>query len=272
MNGTAPGAPSAAGVPSPAEAVPGGVAPGPAAAPEAPLQVTRALLRTLPVLSLLTEEQLAQVVASARVSRFPKRATVVLKGREVDSLGFLLAGKLQVVDYLPDGREFGLNIIHAGQFFGELSVIDGLPRSASLIALGPSTVLQVPGELARRLLYRYPPVAEAMMRHLSQAVRRMSDMRALQAMPNAFQRVYALLARMTEAGPSGLHAIDEMPTHQEIAIMVNTSRETVTRALARLRELGVVQKDRRRMLVRSPEALRQLVEDPDAPLPAAPRG
>ena len=71
MNDMAPGAPSAAGVPSPADSAPGSTPSGGAAAADAPLQVTRALLRTLPVLSLLTEEQLAQVVASARVSRFP---------------------------------------------------------------------------------------------------------------------------------------------------------------------------------------------------------
>ena len=233
------------------------------------VSISRELLRELPVLRLLTDEQLNQVMAAARLVRYPKRATVVLKGREMDHLGFLIAGKLQVVDSLPDGREFGLNIIQAGQFFGELSVIDRQPRSASLVALTPAIVIQVPGEIARRMFYEIPTVAEAMMRHLALAVRRMSDLRALQAMPNAFQRVFALISYVKEHGPGGMQIINDVPTHQEIAIMVNTSRETVTRAIATLRQAGVVQKDMRRLIIRKPEVLQKMVENPHPPAEAS---
>ena len=229
---------------------------------DAPLAVTTEMLRALPVLNLLAEDQFAQLLAVARIARYPKRATVVLKGREVDNWAFLISGKLQVVDYLPDGREFGLNIIQAGKFFGELSVIDRQPRSASLIALTPAVVVQVPGEITRRLFFNHPPVAEAMMQHLALAVRRMSDLRALQAMPNAYQRVYALLSYVKEDAPGGLQVINDMPTHQEVAIMVNTSRETVTRALGRLKGAGIIRKDGRRMIIRQPDSLRHLVENP----------
>lgn len=233
------------------------------------IRISRELLRRMPVLGLLTDAQVDQVMAASRLVSYPKRATVVRKGSEYDHLAFLVSGKVQVVDYLPDGREFGLNIIQAGGFFGELSVIDRQPRSASLVALTPASVIQVPGDVARRLFYELPPVAEAMMRHLARAVRRMSDLRALQAMPGAFQRVYALLSYVKEIAPSGLQLINDMPTHQEIAIMVNTSRETVTRAIARLIEGGVVEKDMRRLIIRKPELLERLVEDPAAELTAA---
>lgn len=231
---------------------------------EQTVTISRELLKRMPVLRLLTDEQLDRVMAASRLAKFPKRATLAMKGHEVDHLAFLISGKVQVVDYLPDGREFGLNMIQAGGFFGELAVIDREPRSATLIALTPAIVIQVPGEVARRLFYGYPPVAEAMMQHLARAVRRMSELRALQAMPGAFQRVYALLAYVKEAGPQGMQVINDVPTHQEIAIMVNTSRETVTRALAKLLRSGVVQKDRRRLFIRKPDVLARLVEDPEA--------
>ena len=223
----------------------------------------------MPVLGLLTDAQLDQVMAASRLVKYPKRSTMVLKGSSVDYFGFLVAGKAQVVDYLPDGREFGLNIIPAGGFFGELAVIDRQPRSASLIALTPVVVIHVPGDVARKLFYEHPPVAEAMMMHLARAVRRMSDLRALQAMPGAFQRVYALLSYVKETTPSGMQLINDVPTHQEIAIMVNTSRETVTRAIARLIEGGVVEKDMRRLIIRKPQLLEQLVENPAAELARA---
>jgi DNA-binding GntR family transcriptional regulator len=56
--------------------------------------------------------------------------------------------------------------------------------------------------------------------------------------------------------------IDDAPTHQEISIMVNTSRETVTRALSQLLRAGVVDRDHRRLVVRDPAALERLIEDP----------
>lgn len=241
----------------------------PALQPESPeaeakagkIAVSREFLRKLPILGLLTDEQLTHVMAASRLSRYPKKAPVVLKAQTIDNLAILVSGKLQVVDYMVDGREIGLNIIQAGGFFGELSVIDRLPRSATLIALTPAAVIHIPGEIARKLFFEYPPVAEAMLVHLARALRRMSDLRTVQALPHSFQRVYALLDYVKELAPGGMHVINDLPTHQEIAIMVNTSRETVTRALSSLASAGVVEKDLRRLLIRKPEALKRLAEE-----------
>jgi CRP/FNR family cyclic AMP-dependent transcriptional regulator len=224
------------------------------------VKVSREMLRRMPVLELLSDEQLDRVMSASRLVRYPKRATIALRGATVDHFAFLLEGKVQVVNYLPDGREFGLNIIQAGNFFGELAVIDRQPRSATLVALTSAVVVQVPGDLARKLFFEFPAVAQAMMQHLARTLRRMSDLRALQSMPGAFQRVYALLNYVKENSPSGMQLINDVPTHQEIAIMVNTSRETVTRAMARLLDEGVVKKDMRRLIIRKPERLEQLVE------------
>lgn len=227
----------------------------------AKVQVSREALAQLPLLKLLPPERLDAVLRQARLTLYQKRAVVLAKGQMEDALGFLLKGKLQAVDHLPDGQEVGLNIIEAGQFFGELLVVDNIPRSASVVALLPSQVLWLPGDVARTMIFEHPRVAEAMLKHFAQAIRRMSDLRATQALPNAFQRVFALLHYMKETAPGGLEQITNMPTHQEISIMVNASRETVTRAIAQLLKNQVAQKDMRRLIIRSPEQLRQLVED-----------
>ena len=223
-------------------------------------------LRRFSLLRELPEPQLRQALQSSRVIHYERRDTLIAKGREFDHLGFLLRGKLQVVDYLPDGTEFGLNLIEAGQFFGELTVIDRGPRSASVVSLTPSVVLQMPGEVARQLMYRNPDVAEVMMRHLAQAVRRMTELRALQAIPDAPRRVYALVHHLMRQGPGQMHVIEHAPTHLTMAIMVNTSRETVTRALARLKSAGIIQKDLRRLIIREPVQLRQVIEAHGDPL------
>jgi CRP/FNR family cyclic AMP-dependent transcriptional regulator len=228
-----------------------------------PEPYSTASLRQFDLLRHCSEEQLRTALAASRCVRYQKGDTVVSKGRDLDVLGFLLQGKLQVVDFLSDGTEFGLNLIESGHFFGELAVIDRMPRSASVVALVPSVIIQMPGETARWLIYGNPPVAEAMMRHLAQAVRRMTELRALQAIPHAHKRVYALLEHLKRRSSSDMHVIEHMPTHITMAIMVNTSRETVTRALARLKAEGVIQKDMRRLIIRRPDHLRYLIESHD---------
>lgn len=227
-----------------------------------PATLTPALLRRLRLLSLLDDAQLQRILSHARLVHHPRRTTVVMKGRGIDYLGFLVVGKLQVLDVLPDGKEFGLNLIEEGQFFGELSVIDLRPRSASVIALTPVTVVQIPGDVARDIFYHVPAVARALMEHLAATVRRMSELRALQSLPHAHQRVYALLDYIKREEAGGQQVIDDMPTHQSAAIMINTSRETVTRALARLKAAGVIRQDLRRLVIRQPDALRRLLDDP----------
>jgi len=224
------------------------------------IQLSREALDKLPLLNLLPPERFDQVLSRARVTVYSKRAVVLAKGQTADSLGFLLSGKLQAISHLPDGQEVGLNIIETGHFFGELLVVDNTPRSASVVALLPSHVLWLPGDLARSMFYEHPPVAEAMMKHFAQVIRRMSELRAAQALPNAFQRVFALLHYLKEKAPGGLEQIDNMPTHQEISIMINSSRETVTRAIAVLLNANVVQKDMRRLIIRAPDRLKELVD------------
>ena len=231
-----------------------------ATAAPATIQISRDLLRAQPLLKLLDDDLLAQVMMHSRHMDVPKRTMLMMKGAGDDWLGFLLGGKIQVVDMLHNGREVGLNIIRPGSFFGELSCIDRRPRSATLVAMSSCQIIQVPGEIARQLFFRSPPVAEAMMKHCTDLIRRMSDLRSLQAIPNAFTRVFALVNYFKMIGPGGLQVIEDAPTQQEMAIMVNTSRETVSRAMSELMRTGVVEKDLRRLIVRKPDVLRQLVE------------
>jgi CRP-like cAMP-binding protein len=234
-------------------------------APRPSASIPRAALRKLPILGLLSDDLLARVMSASRLVHFRKRATVVLKGQSLDHLAILINGKLQIVDHLANGQEIGLSIIQAGSFFGELALIDHQPRSASLIALTPSAVIQVPGEVARKLFFEYPPVAEAMMVHFARIIRRGNELRSLLALSNSFQRVFALLDHITEQGPDGGSMIDDMPTHQDIAIMANTSRETVTRALSMLAGSAIIEKRGRQLLIRNPEALKRVGNG--APLP-----
>lgn len=215
-------------------------------------------LRQFSLFANLPEEDLKLATGLMRVRNVARREIVCRKEEAADGLYLLFSGSLQVIDIAEDGREIGLNLIRAGTFFGELSVIDGLPRSAHIIALQPSVVGVIPQAAAREIFYKLPATAEAMMRHLTEMVRNLTNYRALLAIPNAQQRVYALLQQMGQRMPGGLTVIPNLPKQQEVAIMINTSRETVSRAVAQLVAMGVLEKDYRRLIVRDPQLLRSL--------------
>lgn len=221
-------------------------------------------LRVFSIFSTLSDTQLEAVRSVTRVRQFARRELVCRKDDPADGLYLLLSGQLQVMDVSEHGHEIGLNLIRPGAFFGELSVIDDRARSAHIMAIEPSMVGVVPQAAARRIFFHLPEAAEAMMRHLAGLVRSLTDFRVLLAMPSAFQRVFALLDRLGQSMPGGLVVIQNMPKHHEIAIMVNTSRETVSRAIAQLVALGVLEKDYRRLIVRRPDRLAELARHPEA--------
>jgi CRP-like cAMP-binding protein len=215
-------------------------------------------LRAFPLFAKLPEQELEVASSLIRLKTFARRELVCRKEDAADGLYMLFSGMLQAVDIAEDGREIGLNLIKPGSFFGELSVIDGQPRSAHVIALQSSVVGIIPQKAAREVFYKLPATAEAMMKHLAALVRNLSAFRALLAIPNAQQRVYALLQQLGQQMPGGLVVIQNLPKQQEIAIMINTSRETVSRAIAHLVQNGVIEKDFRRLIVRDPDRLRRL--------------
>ncbi len=222
-----------------------------------PQQVVTIHLRNIPLLAGVDETTLKKIAGVLQVRTAPRGQHILHKGGAGDYLLFLLAGRLQALDITEDGREIGLSFLVPGDYFGELSIIDGLPRSASVVACEPSLYALLPRPQALELIYHTPLVAERMLTRLAAGIRRASNFQTILGIPNAFQRVYALLDYLSNTGPGGMVVVEKLPTQQEIAIMVNTSRETVSRALHVLIQKGVVQKDIRRLIVRQPDALRE---------------
>lgn len=236
--------------------------PAPDRAPPRDRLLKREVLCRLPLLSSLANEELDEIMLQIRVRRYANGEFVIKKGSLADSLMFVLTGSVQVVDYTEDGKEIGLNLIGQGSFFGELGLIDGYPRSADVIALTASSIAFLPKNRALKLIYGNPKNAEIMLRQFADKIRLLTHYRALLALPHAHQRVYALLCQVKKpaahAGTPDVEVIENLPTQQQMAIMVNTSRETVSRAINELIHLGVLEKNKRLIIVRQPKKLEHL--------------
>ena len=217
-------------------------------------------LRKIPLLAHLTDEEMGKVKENLRIKQFARRETIIQKGSPGDSLLFLLSGKLQVIDVTEDGRIVGLRMITEGDFFGEISVIQSSARTASVIALSEVLVRFLPGNISLHLFTHSPTVAQHMLHRLAAKIQQDSQFRSLLSIHNTSKRIYTFLEQMKETKPGNLEVIENLPTHQDIANMINTSRETVTRTLLILTQQGIVQKDLRRLIIRKPAELQQLVQ------------
>ena len=237
------------------------------AAPEASQtkQTLTVHLQNIPLLSGVDEDTLKQVGAALQIRVVERGKHVLQKGSTGDHLMCLLTGRLQAVDLTEDGREVGLNFLAPGDYFGELSIIDNLPRSATVVACENSLVASLPRAQALALFYHTPLVAERLLKRMASSIRNAANYRTILSIPSAFQRVFALLNQFAKTAPGGLVVIEKMPTQQEIAIMVNTSRETVSRAIQILLQKGVVEKDLRRLIVRQPDELSKAVNQEISP-------
>jgi CRP-like cAMP-binding protein len=218
-------------------------------------------LRKIPLLADLTPEELARIKPELRFRHFNKREVVLHKGGSGDALLFLLSGQLQVVDITEDGRAIGLRMLAPGDFFGEIALINNSTRSASVVATSDVVVAFLPAATAMHLFSHSPSVAQQMLKHLAQKIQRDSEFRAVLSINNTARRIYtylSLLQKTPEQSPAPV--IENLPTHQDIANMINTSRETVTRALLTLSQQGIVQKEGNRLVILDPAALQKLIQ------------
>lgn len=223
------------------------------------------ILQGLKLLDQLPAPRLEELSRTLSERRVQRREVVVKLGDAGGGLGLLIEGRLQTVSFTLDGKEVGTDFVDAGDFFGELSVIDGQPAPEYVIAVAPSRVAMLDRDRARELMFSTPAGAAAVAARLAERLRRSATHKAVLALPSSFQRVCAQLAALARPADGGGLRVHVAPTHQEIAIMVNTSRETVTRTLQFLLGLQVVAREGHDLIVLRPELLRQAVDGSFAP-------
>lgn len=206
-------------------------------------------LRQCPLFQELSEERLLWIAPQLKLRQVQREEAVLSMGDPSDSMGFLFRGQLKAVAYSSSGREIGFSMIHPVQHFGELSLIDGQPRSAAVLAVESSLVAFLPRKPAVELMINEPKVSARMMVALTQLIRRCNQQIMLLGYQHAHSRVCALLMRCRfEESEDGLRVMD-FPSQREVASLTNTSRETVSRVLKQLQDESVVRKDGRQLWI-----------------------
>jgi len=213
-----------------------------------PLQI-----RLLPIFNELSDAAFSRLSSSSQFVSLTRGEILCNKGDPSNSLFVLIRGELQVYRVSRDGQEIGLNLLKGPAVFGELGVIDGVSRSADIMALSACQLALVPKRLFLETFTESPQAAIAIFKHLTAMVRNATQLQSVLSMPSASQRISAMLIQMASPQSSEF----SLPKQKDLALMVNTTRETVSRTLRILINQGVVQKINGRFLVVDPDSLRR---------------
>jgi CRP/FNR family transcriptional regulator/CRP/FNR family cyclic AMP-dependent transcriptional regulator len=207
-------------------------------------------LRAIPLFSSVKDEDLERIADLLIERRFPKHKTIVEEGLPGDYMYVICEGRVQVSKLSDDGREKILEFFEKGAFFGEMSLLDDAPRSASVRALTDTRILALSRTDFLAVMRRTPDVAMAVVQELTRRLRDTGEQASSLSFQRVKERTQGLLQRLArnECGRAG-HRITPVLTHQQIADMIGTSRETVTRALKGLKQQGWLSQEGKRYVV-----------------------
>jgi CRP/FNR family transcriptional regulator/CRP/FNR family cyclic AMP-dependent transcriptional regulator len=213
-------------------------------------------LRNIPLFSSVRDADLETIAALLIERRIPRHKTIVEEGLAGDYMYVICEGRVQVSKLSDDGREKILEFLETGDFFGEMSLLDNAPRSASVRALADTRILALSRADFLAVMRRSPDLAMAVVQELTRRLRRVDDQASSLSFQRVEERTKGLLIRLAKEDPQrGGRRVTPALTHQQIADMIGTSRETVTRALKGLKAQGWLGQEGKRYVVPTEETL-----------------
>lgn len=220
------------------------------------------LLANVPLLSGLSEAELDRIAQVAVPRAFPKGARVFHEGDRSDACYVIRSGEIRVTREHSDGRAIALATLGAGEIVGELAMLDGEVRSASVEALSDVELLAIAALDMRGLLERNPEITAKLVIALTRRVRETNERVARQSFQTVPSRVAGVLSQLVAeegADVQGRDGVTIRMNQSDLAQLAGTSRESVSRFLAVLERAGVVRVGRGRVTVLEPPRLRSYI-------------
>lgn len=220
-------------------------------------------LKDILLLSELDEDEVSIVEKNCRWKTYGSGEQIIDQHSDTRDIFFVVAGRVRVVNYSLSGREITFDDLEPGSHFGELAAIDGLPRSASVMALDEARIASLPADQFHQMVLDHPEIALKLMKHLAHLVRtstaRIMDLSTLGANNRIHADLLRLARKVTEDDMTAV--ISPIPVHSDVASRVSTTRETVARVMNDLARKGIVERQKNALVVQDLERLEDMVED-----------
>ena len=220
---------------------------------------TAQTLSGIVLFSDLSPQHLAEIEAKCRWHHLDGGDQVFDKNSDSLDVYFICAGSVRILSQAEE-REVALADVGQGRYFGELAAIDGLPRSAKVVALTRCLLASLDGAAFRDVVARHPQIGLRLMERMTLVVRDL-DRRVIDlSTTSESQRICGELLRLAEPAPSlpGCLMVPDMPNHKEIAAWVGSSREVVAQVIGELARDGVVKRRGMGLTIMDPMKLKLL--------------
>lgn len=222
-------------------------------------------LTEIPLFAVLNDDERATLAKTLMPRRMTKGQPVFLQGDPGDEMYLLLEGRVRICCESLSGREITLAVLDDGGFFGEMALLDGDSRSATAFAETAGQMLVLRRADFQFFLQECPNAAVALLAFLSRRLRAANDKIQDLALLTVRERLAALLVDIAlksgEPNCEGVGVFLDGITHKSLSGLLGTSRETVSRMCADLRETGLLEQRGRRLLVLDVDGLRGIFAD-----------
>jgi CRP-like cAMP-binding protein len=222
------------------------------------------LLQRVPLLAALTNADREALAAAVARRRFRRGDIIFQKDEPGHALFIVERGSVRIYVPSAQGNDLILAVLGAGDFFGDLSLLDGRPRSASAAASVETTLLALERTDFIAMITSRPAAAMAVLEAVSLRLRDTDEMASDLAFLDVGGRLAKKLLELAGSHgvqrPAGGTLIDLPVTQEELANMIGVTRESVNRNLSDFRKMGLVQNQGRKLIIRDPERLRRRAE------------
>lgn len=219
------------------------------------------LLKKVPFLSKVKPRYLKSIVDISRIKTYPKKSLIFSKAEAASTMFIVVSGRVKIFTVSGSRLRKTFAYLSAGQFFGEMALLGTEPRSASAEALEESRLLVIGKKDFNNLLLSNPPLTYYLLLSVAARLRRCNEEVENLLFRNVLGRIAKVFCNLAAGGSvpagSGLLLKDAF-THQELADLVGTAREPLTRGLAQLRRLDLIGAKNGRFLLKDPRKLAEL--------------
>ena len=209
-------------------------------------------LKSVSIFSDLSDVELASISKKMTPYSYSKGEFIVMEEMEGQQCYFITHGSVKITRSSKEGREVILAILTAGEFFGEMSLLDGETRSANVLTLEETKVLALNRNDFMATLEEYPRVSIQLLKELTIRLRKSDLQIASLTLSDAEKRIGLCILRLAgEQGTirQGHVKIKKFPFQHDIANMAGTSRETVSRTLVLFEQNGLIQREGRQLTI-----------------------
>ncbi len=194
------------------------------------IKLLKEILTNIPLFSNLTAEGIDNVAKLTHIKTFLKNTNVINEGDISDSIHIILSGRAKVFFNDEQGAELTLQNLSEGDYFGEMSLLDNSPRSASITTLEDASIAIISKDNFMQCMHQYPDIAINLSIELSRRLKLTTDNLKDIALTDGYSRITKTLLHMAEL-QKDKRVIPRKLSHKEIASMAGTSREMASRIL-----------------------------------------